>query len=189
MDERNVESPDTINIKRSQWQVAGGMIAAVCLIALIGGSLWYGLEGRLFVIVDRSLTLADRLSYVAKWSLLPAACVMAGIAMMANIRFFTQSIDPISGAEDRALKIWRAFTQNSLEQAFLFIVGAMAFACITYQYWLRLIPVFAILFVIGRIIFVIGYLIKPAYRATGFAMTFYPTVFLYGITAYLYIYQ
>jgi hypothetical protein len=189
MDENSRETPDVVDIRANQWRVAAGMLAALFLVGLVGGSLWYGSEGRLFVIVDRSLTLADRLSYVAKWSLLPAACVMMGVAMVANIRFFTSSIDPISGVDENALKVWRAFTQNSIEQAFLFIVGAAAFACITYQYWLRLIPILAILFVIGRIIFVIGYLIKPAYRATGFAMTFYPIVFLYAITTYLYIYQ
>ena len=41
--------------------------------------------------------------------------------------------------------------------------------------WLRAIPVAAVLFVVGRILFASGYERAAAGRATGFGLTAYPT--------------
>ncbi len=188
MDDQDTQKPENQGLRALQKQTIVGMIAAAVLCGLIGSALWYGADGTLFVTADRYIDTSDRLAYVAKWSMVPAIFLMMGVGMIANKRFFTDDIDPLAGPNDRELQIWQRYTQNTLEQGFLLIVGFAAFAHITYPYWLRLIPIIAILFGIGRILFIIGYLIKPTFRATGFGMTFYPIVILYAITVYQYIY-
>lgn len=44
--------------------------------------------------------------------------------------------------------------------------------------WQAVVPAAAILFVFGRIAFVAGYARGAPARAFGFALTFYPTVFM-----------
>lgn len=169
---------------KSQIEVVIGMTLGTILAGLIGYFLW-----DMFEITTRRVELAERLGYAAKWSLLPGGCLLIGIMMIANFRFFTPAIDPLGGKleakGDRTLRIWQHFTQNTLEQAMLFALGAAAYATVTFQYWLKIIPIVAVLFVLGRALFVIGYLIRPTLRAAGFAMTFYPIIGLYAVTAYM----
>ncbi len=168
------------SLVKAQIEVLMGMIVGTILAGLIAYFLW-----DVFEITTRRVELPERLGYAAKWSLLPGGCLLIGIMMIANFRFFTASIDPLSGQDDRVLRIWRRYTQNTLEQAVLFALGAAAYATVTYQYWLKAIPIIAVLFALGRGLFVIGYLIRPTLRAAGFAMTFYPIVGLYALSAYM----
>lgn len=175
----NVEQPRTPIVK-AQIEVVIGMIVGTILCAVIAYLLW-----DMFEITTRRVELLERLGYAAKWSLLPGGCLLIGIMMIANFRFFTPAIDPLAAEEDRTLRIWERFTQNTLEQAVLFAIGAAAYATVTFQYWLKAIPIIAVLFVLGRALFVIGYLIRPTLRAAGFALTFYPIIGLYAVSAYM----
>ncbi len=172
---------DSKPARRDQLVVAAGMILGAVLSLLIAWLLWHRIG-----ITPRQIGLDERLAYAAKWALVPGVCLLIGIMMIANLRFFTRGIDPLSGFEDKTFAIWQRYIRNTLEQSVLFVIGITAYSAITYQYWLKLIPIVAVLFVIGRALFVIGYLIKPTYRAAGFAMTFYPIIGLYGLTIYLY---
>lgn len=175
------------DLKTSQRNVNIGVVVGLTLTCALAGFLWFGLEDHYFVIPDRQILLDERLAYAAKWTLLPAMCIILGIGKIAYQRYFSDAIDPTVQVNNRKLTIWRQYTQNTFEQAFLYVIGAAAFAPITPQYWLRLIPIIAILFVVGRILFAIGYLINPSYRSPGFGMTFYPIVLLYGMSIYFYI--
>jgi len=153
---------------------------------------WYGLEGRYFVIVDRYLDIGDRLAYVAKWMTGPGLCLLVSVVMVANVRAFTPAIDPLETdleeKDERAIHVWRNITTNTTEQILLLLIGTMAFAVIAPQYWLRLIPIAAVSFVAGRVIFALGYLVASGWRGTGFALTFYPIFGIYAVTLYLYFY-
>lgn len=157
-----------------------GMTLGTILAAVIAYFMW-----DLFEITGRRVELAERLGYAAKWSLLPGGCLLIGVMMIANYRFFTPSIDPLAGNDDRILRIWERYTQNTLEQTVMFTLAAAAYATVTFQYWLKAIPIIAVLFVLGRGLFVLGYFIRPTLRATGFAMTFYPIIGLYTVSAYM----
>ncbi|MFN3233421.1 MAG: MAPEG family protein [Alphaproteobacteria bacterium] len=161
--------------------MAIGMALGVILTLIIFWLLWDRIG-----ITPRQISLNERLSYAAKWCLVPGASLLLGIMMLANHRFFTRGIDRLSGSEDRTTQIWLRYIRNTLEQSVLFVIGILAFAPITYQYWLKAIPILAVLFGTGRALFIIGYFIKPTYRAAGFAMTFYPIIGLYGLCIYFY---
>jgi hypothetical protein len=166
---------------RGRIEAVAGIAAGVALAAAIGWFLW-----RSVGVSARPADFPERLAFAAKWNLVPALCVLVGVAMVANYRFFTGAVDPLAGPGGRTLAVWRHYLGNSLEQAVLAIVGLTAFACVAPHYWLKAIPIVAALFALGRVLFVAGYLIRPTLRAAGFTMTFYPIVALYGVTLWLY---
>ncbi len=99
---------------------------------------------------------------------------MASVLLVSNQRFFTSGIDPIAGADDRTLRVLRRILGNTLEQAFLFVIAVTAFAAVAPQEWLKAVPVAALLFVLGRVLFAVGYLIRPPLHVTGFTLTIFP---------------
>ena len=167
--------------RRSQIEVVVCILVGVALSGVIAWVMWQQIG-----ITPRRVELPERLAYAAKWCLVPGATLIVGVIMIANHRFFTPGIDPLAGYDDRTLQIWRRYMRNTLEQSAIFIVGVLAYSTITYQYWLKAIPIVAVLFGLGRALFVIGYFIRPTYRGIGFVMTFYPQIALYGVTIYLF---
>jgi hypothetical protein len=102
---------------------------------------------------------------------------MISIMRVANYRF--SSPEDIDGSgltvgTSRVL-VLRAILQNTLEQAVLAIVAYAIWAAIMPLTWLRAIPIAALLFVAGRILFARGYERGAPGRAMGFGLTAYPT--------------
>jgi hypothetical protein len=120
---------------------------------------------------------APRIAWGLQWGLLPILTLMVSIMRVANYRFSSaEDIDgsglTVGGAQ---INILRAVLQNTLEQSVLaltaYTVGAVSFP----HAWLCVIPAAALLFVIGRICFAVGYAGGAGGRALGFGMTAYPT--------------
>ena len=160
---------------RKQLLVAVGILLAVTVLVLFAsGSI---------VLPSAQLAVDDstaRLAFAAKWLLVPGLCLLAGIGMVANQRFF--SSDGIDGTRMPAspgLEINLRYNQNTLEQVLLAVIAWPLLALWLPAPQLGLIPVLAALFGAGRIAFWVGYLIAPWARAFGFALTFYPTVAVY----------
>ncbi len=122
-----------------------------------------------------------RLAYVARWMLVPALCLLAGIGMTANRRFFSDDgIDGSRKPDSRSLEINLRYNQNTLEQTMLAAVAWSGLALALPHERLSLIAMLAVVFALGRVAFWLGYLIAPWARAFGFALTFYPTVAVYA---------
>ena len=52
----------------------------------------------------------------------------------------------------------------------------LAFAAVVEPESMKLVPLFAALFLFARIVFLLGYLRAPMWRTPGYALTFYPTL-------------
>lgn len=63
--------------------------------------------------------------------------------------------------------------ENTLQQYLLYLVGTLALSVNLTADEMRVIPATAIVFVVARIAFWIGYRIHPLYRAFGMAATGY----------------
>ncbi len=157
---------------RKQILVGLGMAAAVAILLTL-----YSTPG---LIAHFAPLAADdegaRLAYAARWMLVPALCLFAGIAAVANRRFF--SSDAIDGSrmpQSRTLEINLRYNQNTLEQTVLAAIAWSGLALTLAHERLGLIAMLAIVFAIGRALFWVGYLIAPWARAIGFGLTFYPT--------------
>ena len=105
------------------------------------------------------------------------------VARLAKHRFFTpEDIDgsALTPGTDRA-RLLQALLQNTLEQAVLAIPVYFCGAVVLPGSWLGAVFAAAAMFFVGRICFFAGYAGGAPSRAYGFALTFYPTVFLTGI--------
>lgn len=123
--------------------------------------------------IDPSL----RLEYALKCEVFAALCLVAGVAKIANRRFFIP--DAIEGDSSPKIEIDRRYLQNTLEQLVLAVVAHLALVTILPAASIRAVAVLVMMFVIGRVTFWIGYHYSGPARAFGFATTFYPTVAVY----------
>ncbi len=66
----------------------------------------------------------------------------------------------------------------------LFFVGRLILSTFLDSYSIKLMPILATLFVLGRIAFWVGYLKQPIERAFGLGVTLYPTIAVLIYDAY-----
>lgn len=131
--------------------------------------------------------IVSRLVLATKSAIVLAVCLAACIGMLARHRFFTPAdIDGggLTSATDRA-KVLQAMLQNTLEQVVLAAAAYLVWAVVAPVGWLAQIPVAAVLFGLGRILFWRGYAGGAQARALGFALTFYPSVLMIGVAVIL----
>ena len=118
-----------------------------------------------------------RLAWALQRALLPTLTVMVAVARVANRRFCTP--EDIDGAGLTAgtsqARLYCAILQNTLEQVVLAFAAYAIWAVVVPYNWLRPIPVAAMYFVAGRVLFARGYAKGAAGRAMGFGLTAYPT--------------
>lgn len=125
-------------------------------------------------------SLADRLALTLQWDSLVLLCLVLSIGLLARHRFFTPAdIDGsgLTAGTDRA-HVLQAMLQNTLEQAVIAVLAHLLWTAATDPAWYGAVPAAALMFVAGRVLFVAGYAGGAPARAFGFALTFYPTVFL-----------
>jgi len=118
-----------------------------------------------------------RIAWALQWALLPVLALMVSIMRVANHRFSSPEDIDGSGLTDGTpqVRVLRAILQNTLEQAVLAVAAYAIWAAAMPYGWLRAIPIAALLFVAGRVLFADGYVRGAPGRAVGFALTAYPT--------------
>ena len=151
---------------------AGSGVAAM-LVAMVG----------LYQVLPSPSGLTDvggRLGYALQANAVAILPLLAAIVTVANARFLGGAIDPTLGREDKAMQINGRVVDNTLQQFALFLVGTLALSVSLSSAEMRVIAAAAIVFVVARIVFWIGYRIHPLYRAPGMSATGYLNVGLLG---------
>ena len=115
----------------------------------------------------------ERLAYALKWSAVAVLPLLLMIVAVGNARFRSEAIDPTLGKEDAKTVVNCRAADNTLQQFVLFLVGMLALSVTLPFYRLSIVAAVTIAFVVSRLAFWIGYRIRPAYRAPGFAATAY----------------
>ena len=124
-------------------------------------------------------TAGDRIALVFKcaaFALLPsvlAICVVA--AQRLNPSMWVGRI----AKPNSSLDFNTRFILNTFEQFTAYLVAIAVVALYSPIGEARALPILTMLFVVGRILFWIGYHNSPHLRAFGFGLTFYPTVAVY----------
>lgn len=128
---------------------------------------------------------AARMAWALPWAILPLLTLMVSIMRVANHRFATPEDIDGSGLTvgTQQIQILRAILQNTLEQSVLAVGGYLIGSVALPLGWLGVIPVAALLFGAGRILFALGYERGAGGRALGFGLTAYPTFVLLVILA------
>ncbi len=144
------------------------LVVLICLLAYVYGPRW--------APQPDGAGVESRLEFLAVWLLIPAFAVFAcTLVTMLHRLFSPQAIDGTRRPESRFLEINLRVTQNTVEQSFLAAAAWVGLAFALPAERLALIPVLAILFLTGRILFWLGYQVAPAWRATGFGLSALPT--------------
>jgi hypothetical protein len=121
-----------------------------------------------------------RLSYALTWLLLPGVTLLIGIIGAARRGFYRDAIDGTRTPTSPALEINLRYNQNTVEQVLLAAIAWVGLALKLPYQLLFLIPVIAVLFLVGRVTFFVGYLVYPVARAFGMVLTVVPTLIAYG---------
>ncbi len=148
--------------------------AAITVIGIIGVGLW---QPGVLVPED---DIGTRLAYALKWDVLLLIVLAISIGILARHRFFTPEDIDGGGLTSGTPKAhaYQCILQNTLEQVVLAIGVHLVWAVSLPVGWLVSVPAAAVLFVVGRILFITGYERGAPARALGFAMTFYPSVLM-----------
>jgi hypothetical protein len=124
-------------------------------------------------------SLADvgsRLAYVLQANAFAVLPLLIGIMAVGNNRFLSEAIDPTLHKENLVTQINGRVVENTLQQYLLFLIGTLALSVHLTAEQMRVIPAAALVFVVARIAFWVGYRIHPLYRAFGMAATGYLNV-------------
>lgn len=160
---------------KAQKLVAAGSLSGV-LFMLAG--LWV-LTGTIDGLAAAA-TSADRLAFAAKWNAVAIIPLFLAIAAVGNERFKCPSIDPLAGKPSAKMVVNNRVVDNTVQQFLLFATATLAVATSADGNQIRIVAAAAIVFVILRIAFWIGYRIDPIYRAFGMGGTMYLNLFLLG---------
>jgi len=145
-------------------------IGAISGVLFIGVSVWLLQK---VLPVPAVATTGDKLGYAARWCMLPALLFFLMIVAVGNARFFSEAIDPTLGKESQRMIVDGRVADNATQQLLIFVIAAIGLSASLPAQQLPVIGAAAITFVIVRAAFWIGYRIRPAYRAFGFAGTAY----------------
>jgi uncharacterized membrane protein YecN with MAPEG domain len=159
----------------TQRRVAAGMAGGLATTLLV-----FFLSASLHPVDAKAVGLNARLAVVAAAILAPALSLVISIARLAKHRFFNaKDIDgsALTQGTDQA-RLLQALLQNTLEQTAIAIPVYLCWGVVASHAMLAMVAAAGILFLVGRLLFFIGYSGGAASRAFGFALTFYPTLVL-----------
>jgi hypothetical protein len=152
------------------WRMVIGVLIAIAIVTYGSFFNWLSLGS--------AATVTERLTIAIQSLLLPVVFLVISVGRLAKHRFFTpEDIDSDGYSQDteRAM-ILQSILQNTLEQFCIASTVYLAWAVIMPADTASVIPLAAVAFSIGRILFFAGYSRGAASRAFGFTLTFYPSV-------------
>jgi hypothetical protein len=120
-------------------------------------------------------TSSERIVFALRCQLLPALILFAGIEAVAILRGLELTNGRLAQTARQSLHIHRRCVANTVEQLVLFSLVTMALSTFP-MVDMRLISTMTGLFVLGRVLFWIGYIVNPLYRALGMTITAVPTL-------------
>lgn len=118
-------------------------------------------------------TVAERLAYAARADVFATLPLFIMIVVVGNSRFLSEAIDPTQHRESRSMEIDGRVADNTLQQTVLFTTALLALSTVVPTQRLQIIWACAIVFVVARAAFWIGYRLNPLLRAPGMAATAY----------------
>ena len=149
-----------------------GLSTALCIVGLGSYINPFGYQ--------ESLNSIDKLNVAVLCCLIPNAFLAVSIGRLAKHRFFTpEDIDGggLSGGTEQA-KLLQSLLQNTIEQTLLASLVYCAWSVAMPATWLSTVPIAALAFGVGRILFFAGYKGGAPARAIGFTLSFYPAIIM-----------
>src|SRR3954451_16112257 len=126
--------------------------------------------------------LGERLAYALLANVVALMPFFIMLITVGNSRFLSEAIDPTRRAESRSMEIDGRVADNTLQQNFVFAIASLALSTVVGLKYLQVVWACAIIFVVARLVFWLGYRLNPLYRAPGMAATAYMNL---GMILYL----
>ena len=142
-------------------------------------ALFFAICKLLWHWVPTDWTIGDRIALVIKDAVIAILPAVLAICIVA-----AQRLDPSMwvgrmAKPNSALDINTRFILNSFEQFILYFIGNAGIALYCPPQEARTLIILTALFLMGRVLFWVGYHYNPYVRAFGFGITFYPIVTVY----------
>ena len=131
--------------------------------------------------VPASMDFTSKLIYTVRCIFPPLMVLQVAIMLVGKGRRNSKAINPLAGQDD-LIQLQKNFLSNTLEQFVVFMVCTLVLITfLNTPEEMRLVPLYTTAFVIGRILFRIGYGIGWIYRACGMQINFISTWFIIGL--------
>ena len=113
----------------------------------------------------------DRLVFTLQCHTVTILVLFNIIGLVANTRLMT-AYNPLNQETESKMKVLVNILTNTVEQTLVFIPATLILSTfLNGKDQMAAIPVLVMMFAVGRIIFTVGYIINPVYRAPGFFLT------------------
>ena len=103
---------------------------------------------------------------------------------MGAKRRYTDAENPLAGKE-HLLQTEKNVLTNTVEQLHIFLLLVVTLTTYLEPSEMRIIPLYSLAFITGRVLFMIGYSISPRYRSVGMGTNFILSFFFIGYAIYL----
>ena len=134
--------------------------------------------------VPASMDFTSKLIYTVRCIFPPLMVLQVAIMLVGKGRRTSKAVNPLAG-QDHLIQLQKNFLSNTLEQFVVFMVCTLVLITfLNTPEEMRLVPLYTTAFVIGRILFRIGYGISWKYRGCGMLMNFISTGFITGLIIY-----
>ena len=131
-----------------------------------------------------TIDMSIRLAFALRCCIPLALCLFAAVALVGNKRAVTDAVDPLGGNE-HIVQIDKNFLANTLEQCvigLIFMLVVASYAETPQE--LRILPIFAVVFSVARILFRIGYGVHHLLRAFGMSANICANYVIIGVALY-----
>ena len=127
--------------------------------------------------VPASDDFSSKLVYTFRCAFAPLVVLVVAVVMVGNMRRTTAAGNPLAG-KDHLLQLQKNFLTNTLEQFVVFLVSTLVLITYLQGEEMRLVPLYAMTFFVGRVLFRIGYGIAYYYRTWGIMVNFFSSWFM-----------
>ena len=134
--------------------------------------------------VPASMDFTSKLIYTVRCIFPPLMVLQVAIMLVGKGRGASKAANPLAG-QDHLIQLQKNFLSNTLEQFVVFMVSTLVLITfLNTPEEMRLVPLYTTAFIMGRILFRIGYGISWKYRGVGMHINFQSAWFITGLIIY-----
>ena len=167
--------------KKPREDILPVFVALAVIVTILYGGYYYCD----CIPVPRSNDFSEKLLYAARYCTFPQALfLLFAIMRVGAKRGSTGAENPLAGKE-HLLQTEKNVLANTVEQLLVFLFLVVTLTTYLEPSEMRIIPLYSLAFIVGRVLFMIGYSISPKHRSYGIAINFFTTFFFIGYIFYL----
>jgi hypothetical protein len=143
-------------------------IVAIAIGVVVAVGLWVAINRYAPPLAGMEALGARMLFTLKCWAVAILLCLVTGVEAVAHERLVSPAFDPLAGYETRRLLVNKQYLQNTLEQSVVFTAAMFGLAAYSPSgAAMRAVVAIAVIWVLGRFAFWIGYHRSAAMRGLG----------------------